>query len=537
MLDLMRSSTKSLFGGGFAALIIGALILVFVVTFGRGSSGFRTNAGESWAAKVNGQMVTATDYNAAWSNAFREQSARRGGKYTVEQAKLDNLGGEAVKSLVDQELISQQAENLGIVVTDKELADALAKDPQFQQDGIFSFALYKARVENGYQMSIQRFEDSARQRLLRARVLEALLAAASVSDDEVKARFIAGNEKASITYVKFTAFMFRDKAQASDTEAADWAKTHGKEIEEAYTKDLKTRWTQPAGVKVRAITISLPPNATQEQEQAARARIDAAYAQVKGGAEFAVVAKEKSDDSTTKMQGGDLGFVSQGASAYGKTLEDEAMKLQVNELSPVFKDRTGFHFLKAEELRVASTRPLAEVQKQVAQDLLKNQKAKELAQQRAAAALADVKAGKDLLALFPAKKTEPGQFDFSSFMTPQAQTTDEFQPQGGYIPGIGVAPKLSAAVFALTEPGATPAAPVEDGDTFYVFKVKDRERADLAKFDDAAKQKTRDELKQAKEGALYTSLLERLRKSSNIVENDRLLAEAPGARNGASDNF
>ena len=532
MLDVMRSSTKSLFAGGFATLVIGALILVFVFSFGRGSSGFRTRGGETWAARVNGQTVTASDYAAAYTGAFREQSSRRGGKYTVEQARLDGLPQEALKGLVDQELIAQQAKDLGIVVSNKELADAIAKDPQFQQEGEFNWELYKARVENGYQMSIARFEQEARRRLLRARALQALLSGAAVSDDEVKAQYIARNEKASITYVKFSGFMFRDQAQVSDAEATAFAKDHAKEIEAAYNRDKKTRWTQPMGVKVLAITASLPPGSNAEQEKAARARIDAAYAEVTGGKDFAAVAKEKSDDSTTRDRGGELGFVSKGASAYGKALEDEALKLSPGQLSPVFKDRTGFHFLKAEETRAESEKPLAEVQSQIAQDLLKNQKAREIAQKKAADALAQARAGKDLKQLFPSKKTEAGQFDFSSFLSPQAQDTEKFEPFGGYIPAIGAAPKLSAAVFALDAAGAVPAAPVEDAETFYAFRIKDRERAELSKFDDAAKKRARDELEQRKQNDLYSGLIERLRKSSTIAQNDALLAADPAARGG-----
>lgn len=532
MLDVMRSSTKSLFAGGFATLIIVALIVVFVFSFGRGSSGFRTRGEETWAARVNGATITATDFAAAYTNAYREQAARRGGKYTPEQARADGLGQQAVKALVDDELIAQQAEDLGVVVSDKELGDTLARDPQFQQDGKFDWDLYKARVENGYQMSIARFEADARRRLLRLRVLQALLASAAVSDDEVRAQALARGEKASITYVKFNAFMFRDQGQVSDAEATAWAQSHAKEIEEAYARDKKTRYTEAAAVKVRAVTASLPPGTGADQEKAARARIDKAYADVKGGKDFAAVAKEASDDPASRDKGGDLGFIARGGSIYGKALEDEALKLTPGQLSPVFKDRTGFHFLKAEEARAETQKPLAEVQKAIAQDLLRAQKAREIAQQKASAALSQARAGKDLKELFPSKKTEAGQFDLASFLTPQAQDTEKFEPSGGYIPALGVVPKLSAAVFALPTAGAVPAAPVEDGDTFYVFKVKERERADPARVDDAALKKTRDELEQRKQNALYTGLLERLRKSASIAENQALIASGPASTGG-----
>ncbi len=525
MLDVMRSNAKS----SLIVVVFGAIIVSFVFSFGRGSSGFRTRTPETWAARVNGDLVTAGDFTQAYASRFRQASAQRGGKYTTEQAQQDGLKKETLKSLVDQELIAQQATELGIVVSDTEVADAIAKSPQFQQEGKFDFDYYKRLVENGYGMSVPRFEDAYRRDLLRAKVIQAALAGANVSDDELRAFYQSQHEGAAISYVKFTGFMFREKAMATDVDADVWAKTHEKEIADQYEKDKKTRWTQAAAVKVRAITAKLAPGAKPDEETAARARIDGAYAEVKGGKDFAAVAKEKSDDVATKDQGGDLGFVSKGGSAYGKTLEDEALKLKVGKLSEVFKDRTGFHFLKADEERAAKEQPLAEVRQQIAQDLVKGEKAKQLAHEKAVETLAQIKSGKDLKELFPAKKADAGQFDFSSFMTPQSAETETFHPAGGFIPGIGSAPKLSEAVFAQTSAGATPAAPIEDGDTWYVFKLKSRERADLSKFDETEKKTARDRLEGQKQGELYSQWIERLRKGATVVENDTLLNYQTGS--------
>src|SRR5205814_7344570 len=157
-------------------------------------------------------------------------------------------------------------------------------------------------------------------------------------------------------------------AQPSDAETEAYVKDHAKEIEDAYNKDKDTRYKQPAAVKVRAVTVPLPPGSTPEQEQAAQKRIDAALADVKAGKDFAAVAKEKSEDASTRIQGGDLGFVSRGGSPYGATLEEQALKLKPGEVSPSFKDRAGFHVLKAEERREESVKPLDEVRKQIATD-------------------------------------------------------------------------------------------------------------------------------------------------------------------------
>jgi peptidyl-prolyl cis-trans isomerase D len=212
MLDVMRSNARS----SLIVVIFGAIIISFVFSFGRGSSGFRTRTPETWAARVNGDLITAADFAQAYANRFRQASSQRGGKYTTENAQQDNLKKETLKSLVDQELIAQQAGELGIAVSDTEVADSIAKSPQFQQDGKFDFDYYKRLVENGYGMSVPRFEEAYRRDLLRAKVVQSVLSGANVSDDEIKAWYQAQHESAAISYVKFTSFMFREKATATD---------------------------------------------------------------------------------------------------------------------------------------------------------------------------------------------------------------------------------------------------------------------------------------------------------------------------------
>jgi peptidyl-prolyl cis-trans isomerase D len=239
------------------------------------------------------------------------------------------------------------------------------------------------------------------------------------------------------------------------------------------------------------------------------------------------------------VNGGDLGFVARGQSPYGKTLEEQAAKLKPGQISEVFKDRSGFHVLKAEEERPTRLQPLDEVRKQIALDLVKSQKAKELAKQKAEAALAQLRAGKELKDLYPLKKTEPGQFDFSAFTSPQTNETETFHPTGGYVPGIGQAPNLSGAVFAQTKAGAIPQAPVEEGDSWYVFRVKSRERADVSKPDPNELKSLRERLIGRKQGELYAQWVEGLRKKAKIVENEQVLSYevGPGHEAFSPDDF
>lgn len=87
--------------------------------------------------------------------------------------------------------------------------------------------------------------------------------------------------------------------------------------------------------------------------------------QLKGGADFAKLASEKSKDTGSAKDGGDLGYF--GRSAMVKPFADAAFAMKVGEMSekPVKTD-FGYHVIKLEDRRKSSPPPLEEVKEQVA---------------------------------------------------------------------------------------------------------------------------------------------------------------------------
>ncbi len=84
------------------------------------------------------------------------------------------------------------------------------------------------------------------------------------------------------------------------------------------------------------------PNAT---ETAAKAKIDAIYARLKGGEDFAALAKAESSDTKTAAKGGELGFF--GINVYETAFEDAAFGLKKDgEYSKPFLSSLGWHIIK-----------------------------------------------------------------------------------------------------------------------------------------------------------------------------------------------
>ena len=79
-------------------------------------------------------------------------------------------------------------------------------------------------------------------------------------------------------------------------------------------------------------------------DAAARARADALHARVAGGEDFAAVAREESDDTVTRGQGGDLGWFAQ--EDFGPQFGAQVAALQDGEISGPFRSQAGWHIVQ-----------------------------------------------------------------------------------------------------------------------------------------------------------------------------------------------
>lgn len=81
-------------------------------------------------------------------------------------------------------------------------------------------------------------------------------------------------------------------------------------------------------------------------EREARRKIEALYAQVRSGKDFAKVAEDYSEDPRTAPGGGDMGFVPVSAFAANPKLSEILSRLRPGQISGIVHDKAGYHIFR-----------------------------------------------------------------------------------------------------------------------------------------------------------------------------------------------
>jgi peptidyl-prolyl cis-trans isomerase C len=128
-----------------------------------------------------------------------------------------------------------------------------------------------------------------------------------------------------------------------------------------YLKDealLRAEYTKVAGrydqprvrhilVRHKGSEVALLPGRPDLSVEQARAKAQALLNRLKQGADFAQLAAAESDDSGTAALGGDMGYVSKGATV--AAFEAAAYALPTGQLSAVVATPFGFHVLRVDQ--------------------------------------------------------------------------------------------------------------------------------------------------------------------------------------------
>jgi peptidyl-prolyl cis-trans isomerase SurA len=241
-------------------VVLTGLGLLAVVFSGCSSSG--TEASDTTvAATVNGHSLLLKEVE-------RGVTQQTGGKQSqLSPLELAQARLQVLSNLIQREVLFQRAEREKLLPTEDEIDGAI--NTQKQQSGMTSEDFEKSLKEQN--LSQETLREEARKDLAIAKLQDKYNSKISISD---------------------------------------------KEVEDFYNNN-RQQFVNARGVALAMIMVDPADNAAQgivndaKNDTEAKLKIDSIYQQLQGKADFATVARAKSEDINTLARGGDVGFASE----------------------------------------------------------------------------------------------------------------------------------------------------------------------------------------------------------------------------------
>jgi peptidyl-prolyl cis-trans isomerase D len=507
-------------------------------------------------AEVDGRLVTAGDFQQRYLLQIQQYRQQFGAGINDQLLRQLGVDQQVLGQMIDEQVALIEAERQGIHVSDEELAQQIFAIPAFRENGQF---IGEERYEQLLQsqnppLTKSQFEDSLRRSLALDKLRAALTGWISVSNADVESEYRRRNEKVKLQIVALTADSFRSQVTVADADIAPYFEAHKADyrvgeqrkvkyllldreearqkvavpqtdIQRYYNDNIQQYQTQE---RVRASHILL--NTGGKDEAAVRKQAEELLAKIKGGADFAELAKKYSDDPGSKVKGGDLDYFPRGQMV--PEFEKTAFELKPGQVSDLVKTQYGFHIIKVVDKQAGVTQPLDQVRAQI-QQTLAAQIADRQITDRAQDLAARIKTAADMnkaAAELMLKVEESGFF----------QKTDP-------VPGLGNAPQVADAAFQLQENAVSAPLPSSRGPVFVTVsarkdaytpmldEVKDRVREDLIRQRATEMSRQRAsaiaaQLKSAKDFAAAAKALGLESKDSELVGRDSALPEVGVSR-------
>jgi peptidyl-prolyl cis-trans isomerase D len=351
----------------------------------------------------NGQMATGTDSLASVAGqTITVGDVQRQLDLMSQQQQIPaQMRGFYARQILDQMVFSRLLEvegsQLGISVTDQELADQIRQllPAAFPNGKWVGAQAYSAMVQQQFGITVSDFEDQLRQGILEQKFRELVTAGVTVTPADVRQEYLRQNEKVKINYVLVDPAALAAKMRPADSDLQAWYNAHKSEYQVPEKRSanylvldlgllkkntvipddqLRTYYTAnidqykvPDRVHVEHI-LFMTVGKTDAEIAEIKKQAEQVLQKVKHGGDFSKLASQYSEDPGSKSKGGDLGWIVRGQTV--PAFEKVAFSLPVGQVSDLVKTQYGFHIIKVLGKETAHTKSFDEVRDQILQTLL-----------------------------------------------------------------------------------------------------------------------------------------------------------------------
>ncbi len=400
MLQKMRDQTQSL---AFKVLV-GIIVFVLAV-FGFGAFNLFAT-GDPDLAKVNRESITQSMVAAESERERRRLAAQIGADFDPGMIDPVRLQSVVLEQVIARTLLGQAVADLGLGVSDSQVASAIRRNPNFQVDGVFQESRFRL-VAQGMGYLPQTFVAETRELMALDQLQSGINGTALLTERDVRNHARLISQRRDLAYLAFTVEQFMDQVEVSDDDVAlrydenrvdfmteelvdvDFVQlsllslaedpsisVSEEELVVAYEAD---REAAHAGEERRGRHILLTLSGARDASQA-EAELNALRARIEAGESFGDLAREFSEDPGSAAQGGDLGLVGRGV--FDATFEEALYGLEApGAIAGPVATEFGYHLIQLVEVR-ASEYPAFDVARIELEQRLRREQAQALFQER-----------------------------------------------------------------------------------------------------------------------------------------------------------
>jgi len=359
---------KNAFASKMSYFILTFIFLIITASFlFSGFDKFSLGGGKN-VATVDGTEITIKEYQVALNRQIEFFNQMMGGK-GMTQKQLEEMGikQSVMNGLVQQKLIANTADNMGLVVSLEEIKNEIKNLAYFKRNEQFDVNTYRNVLQsNGYTPT--QFEELIGNDLKQKKVDE-LFSTTLISENFVKDVLNFKNNGVNVHAIKITRQSLAPLVSVSEQEIKDYmAKPENqKTLEASYTENY-AKYNKSEEVKARHILIKAEDPKALDKIKAIKAKVNEKN--------FATIAGKETEDPTGKANGGDLGWFSRGRMV--PEFDEVAFKMSKGTISEPIKTQFGYHIILLEDKKSAQTIPLETVKAELAQIAIQKTKAQDL---------------------------------------------------------------------------------------------------------------------------------------------------------------
>ncbi len=453
----MRKNLKSL------APILWGVIIAFIISIfavwggaGRLGEGRRQNT----IAKVGKQKISRDFYYSSLVQRLQTMSK----EYQNLDANLIqqlNIPQQILEQIIQRTLLLQKAKEMGLSVSDDEIAAKIISYPVFQKDGKFiGFSQYQ-KILNWNHISISEFEQSLKNEILIDKVVKSVTSGVFATEEEAWKSFKNNAETARIEYAVLDTNKVKLDKEPSDSaleeyyngkkaayrlperREADFVFIQSDELKpeieispgeiSKYYKANETQFKEPEQTRVSRIYFAFE----NKDKELVRTQAKTILGRLKKNEDFGTLAEIYSEDDKASAKG-DWGLF-EWRNLPPK--EQEAINnLGKGEHSDLIETENGTAILKVTEKEPEKLSPLEEVSARIT-DILKDKKARDTAE-------------KQISHLEKTTKKE-GSLDAAAQKMGYKMKKTGLLKQGDPLKDIDPSGSISSSLFSLTEGGIT----------------------------------------------------------------------------------